>query len=161
MKKLLATLLVSSSLIAPLAMSDTAEARAIEIQTQLKKYPGPAAYMAVYLTKPNGAYHSTIAISGSKSKYYPHLRGWYRGVSRAGGRVDGVTGASVGGGRTMTVTTDIADALIEAGYKIHVDTSVEERGDYRSDAVVPLKGAGSATSVRGRGIVKSLAVRVK
>ncbi|HAT87110.1 MAG TPA: hypothetical protein DCS30_14830, partial [Rhizobiales bacterium] len=51
MKKLLATLLVSSSLIAPLAMSDTAEARAIEIQTQLKKYPGPAAYMAVYLTK--------------------------------------------------------------------------------------------------------------
>ncbi len=69
---------------------------------------------------------------------------------------DGVTGASIGSGRTLNVTVDLADALFDAGYQIRIDSSVEDMGDAPADVVVPLTTAGAGKPVAGNGYVKSL-----
>ena len=52
----------------------------------------------------------------------------------------------------------IADALIDAGYEVHVDSAVENGGEYSSDAVAPLTTAASGTPVDGVGYVSKLTV---
>ena len=114
MKKLAAILMLATALVAPGA----AMARDVTIETTMMRYSGAAAYLAVYLTDPSGAYHSTLWVAGHKTRYYGALRGWAQGASRAGSLgLDGISGASVGGGETLTVHADLADALIDAGYK--------------------------------------------
>ena len=44
-------------------------------------------------------------------------------------QIDGITGASVGEGRSLKMTVDLADALIDAGYKLNVDAAAEDMRD--------------------------------
>ncbi len=110
MKKLAALLLLATAFTAPAL----AYGRDATLTIQMSSYQGPPAYLAVYLTKPDGSYDSTLWVAGGQSGYYRHLRGWIRSVP-ADTRLDGITGASVGSGRSMQVSIAIADALIDAG----------------------------------------------
>lgn len=152
MKKLLALLLLGTALVAP----NVAFARSVTVTTDLIRYSGNNAYIAVYITNPDGSYNSTLWVSGTKFRYLGELRQWAQGISQAGGNIDGITGASVGSGGKLTVSADIADPLIDAGYQIHVDTAVEHGFSAPSDAVIPL--ATSAAPVSGNGYVKSLSI---
>lgn len=153
MKKFVAMLLLATALVAPGA----AMARDVTIEATLTPYSGPEAYLAVYVTDADGDYNSTLWVSGHKSKYYGALRGWVAGVSSAGGvNIDGITGASVGSGRTLTVHAELADALIDAGYEIHIDTAVEHGGEYIDDAVIPLSS--TPASANGTGYVDSVSI---
>ncbi|SIR51068.1 MULTISPECIES: DUF2271 domain-containing protein [unclassified Bosea (in: a-proteobacteria)] len=136
-----------------LAHSAAAEARPVRITTTLKPYGGDGAYLAIYITDPLGKLHKTVRIAGGKAKYYKHLSAWNR---LSGGRIDGTTGASVGSGQSLSVSVDIADALIDAGYQIRVDSAVENENDVPGDAVAPLTTSGAGKPVAGRGYVKSL-----
>lgn len=135
-----------------MALPASAEAKPVRLTTTLKSYGGNGAYLAIYLTDAQGKFHSTLRIAGGKAKYYKHLAGWARG---SGGRIDGATGASVGSGETLRVNLNIADALIDAGYQIRIDSSVENDRDVTADVVVPLGAAGSGKAVPGKGYVKS------
>ena len=153
MKKFAAMLMLATALVAPGAVL----AKDVTIQAEMVRYSGNAAYLAVYVTDPSGAYHSTLWVSGHKTKYYGTLRGWVQGVSQAGTiNLDGITGASVGGGETLTVHANLADALIDAGYQIHVDTAVEHGGEYTDDAVIALTS--TPATVDGTGYVSTLSV---
>jgi hypothetical protein len=141
------------ALAAALALPGLAEARPITVTTELDNYGGRGAYLAVYVTNAAGAYQGTLYVAGRKSQYFRHLSDW----ARAGGNAaDGATGASVGSGRTLTISVDLADALFDAGYEIHVDVAVEDMRDGPSDAVVPLTTAGAGQPVAGRSYVQSL-----
>ena len=131
-------------------------AKQLTISTQLKQFGGRPAYIAVYLTDPNGRLYDTLWMAGYKSKYYVHLREWMRGARQSRTRVSSVTGASVGSGRTLRVTADIADNLIAAGYQVRVDAAVEGYGEFPRAAVLTL---GKQTSTSGRGIVASVSVK--
>ena len=153
MKKLAAMLMLATALVAPGA----AMARDVTIQTSLVPYSGHAAYLAVYLTNPDGSYNSTLWVSGQKWKYYGHLPGWARAASSAGSlNLDGITGASVGGGQTLTVHANLADTLLDAGYKIHVDSAVENGGQYADDAVIALTSGPAAAA--GTGYVDTISL---
>lgn len=136
-----------------LAQSAVAEARPVRVTTTLKPYGGDGAYLAIYITDPQGKLHKTVRIAGGKAKYYRHLSAWSR---LSGGRIDGTTGASVGSGQSLSVSVEIADALIDAGYQIRVDSAVENENDVPGDAVAPLTMSGAGKPVAGRGHVKSL-----
>lgn len=153
MKKLTAILLLATAFSAP----GLAFAKDATLAIQMTGYRGPPAYLAVYLAKPDGSYDSTLWVAGGQSKYYRHLRGWIRGVS-GNERLDGITGASVGSGRTMQVGITIADALIDAGYTIHVDSAVENGAENRDDVVLPLTQAVSGQVVSGNGYVAAMSV---
>lgn len=136
-----------------LAQSNAAEARPVRITTTLKPYGGDGAYLAIYLTDPQGRLARTIRVAGGKAKYHKHLSAWNR---LSGGKIDGTTGASVGSGQSLSVSVEIADTLIDAGYQIRVDSAVENEHDVPGDAVAPLATANAGKPVAGRGYVKSL-----
>ena len=143
-------------LILALAVPGLAAARTVKITTLLKRYNGPEAYIAIYLTDQNGQYQQTLWVAGYHHQYYRHLPGWARGSRLQHSEYDGRTGASMLGGESLTVTADIADKFIDSGYEIRVDTAVEDRSENRADVVAPLTTAGSDQSVNGKAYVKTL-----
>jgi hypothetical protein len=150
MKKAWPVVLVASALTAP----SVASARQITLETQLKAYGGSGAYVAIYVTDAKGAYQSTLWLAAPKAKYWRHLRDWYR-VSGGRAKVDGISGASVGAGRTLRVSVEVADALLDAGFQIHVDTAVEDMKENPSEVVIPLTTAGAGKTIAGKGYVAS------
>lgn len=154
MKKIATALVIATALAGP----SLAYAKDLTIEAQVASYRGPNAFFAIYVTRPDGSYDSTLWVAGQNQRYYRHLRNWVRGISAAGGTIDGISGASVGAGRTLSVHASIADTMIDAGYQIHVDSAVENGGEYANDVVMPLAQASSGVAAAGTGYVQSLTV---
>ncbi|MEZ5855885.1 MAG: DUF2271 domain-containing protein [Hyphomicrobiaceae bacterium] len=57
--------------------------------------------------------------------------------------------------QTLKVSVDIADALIDAGYQIRIDSAVEDGRDNPSEIIAPLTKAAAAARIAGKGYVKS------
>jgi hypothetical protein len=140
------------------ALPGIAEARPATFEATLKSYGGNGAYVVLYVTDPAGKYRGTLWMAGGRAKYYRHLSDWQRASGGAASEVDGITGASIGSGKTLKVSLDLADALIDAGYEVHVDTAVEDGLDSPSDAVAPLSSKASGAPIAGKGNVKSFKV---
>lgn len=153
MRSLLAALAMTTALTLPgLAM-----ARPVTLTTTLNAYGGDGAYLAFYVTDPQGAYAGTLWMAGGKSKYYSHLTDWHRATGGDPAQINGITGASVGAGRTLEITLDLADALFDAGYTIHVDAAVEDMRDGPNEIAVPLTTSGAGVVAPGRRYVASFA----
>ncbi len=130
-------------------------ARPMTVTVDMASFRGPKAYIAVYVTAPDGRVHDTLYVGGRDSGYYRHLRDWARGASGSQTPIHAVTGASVGSGRTLQVSADLADNLIAAGYQIRVDAAIEDRGDYPRSAILTL---GQDSTVDGRGAIRALSI---
>ena len=152
MKTLLAALALTTALTAP----GLALARPITVTTTLNAYGGNGAYLAFYVTDAQGAYQGSVWMAGGKSKYYEHLSDWYRATGGNTAEINGITGASVGAGRELQVTLDLADALFDAGYVLHVDAAVEDMRNSPSEIAVPLTSAGAGQAYSGRRYIASL-----
>ena len=153
MKTALTTLALTTVLTFPcLAM-----ARPVTLTTTLDKYGGDGAYLALYVTDSSGTYAGSLWLAGGKSKYYKHLTDWYRATSGDPAEINGITGASVGAGRTLEITVDLADALFDAGYTLHIDAAVEDMRDSPKEVAVALTTNGAGKPVRGRRYVASFA----
>ncbi len=144
-----------------LAVPALAHSRQVTLTTQLKNYGGDGAYLAIYLTDAKGAYAGTLWVAGGKAKYYKHLSDWNRLSARDSKRLAGVTGASVGAGRKLTVTADLADALIDAGYEIRIDAAVEDQRDSPSEVRVPLTRANASQPQAGKQYIQSLTYQIQ
>ncbi|HQW08498.1 MAG TPA: DUF2271 domain-containing protein [Steroidobacteraceae bacterium] len=144
-----------------LALPSLAHSRQLTLTTQLKNYGGDGAYLAVYLTDSKGAYARTLWVAGGKAKFYKHLADWNRLSVGDARRLAGVTGASVGAGRTLKVTADLADALIDAGYEIRIDAAAEDMRDSPSDIRVPLTTQNVGKPQAGKQYVQSLTYQLK
>jgi hypothetical protein len=142
-------------LAAAIGLPSLAEAREITFTTKLKQYGGAGAYIALYVTDASGQYKGTLWMAGGKSKYYKHLGDWRRASGGDLREIDGITGASVGSGKTLTVKLDLADALIDAGFEIRIDAAVEDMGDSPSEIVMPLTSGGAGKPAAGRAYVQS------
>jgi len=152
MRSLLAALALTSVLTLP----GLALARPVTLTTTLNNYGGDGAYLVLYVTDAGGAYAGSLWMAGGKSKYYEHLGDWHRATGGDPAPIDGITGASVGAGRSLEITLDLADALFDAGYTLHVDAAVEDMRDSPNDVAVPLTAAGAGKPVPGRRYVASL-----
>ena len=137
-----------------LAVPSIASARQVTLETQMTDYGGDGAYLAIYLSDRTGRYQKTLWVAAPKAKYWRHLPDWYRATGGTA-KVDGISGASVGAGKTLRVTVELADTLLDAGYEIHIDTAVEKMKENPSEVVVPLTAAGAGKPAAGRGYVKS------
>ena len=143
-----------------LSVPAAAQSRPVTITATLKNYGGDGAYVAVYLTDAKGAYVRTLWVAGGKAKYHKHLSDWHRLSAGDGKRLQGVTGASVGPGRTLTVTSDLADALIDAGVEIRVDAAVEDMRDSPGEVRAPLTVAAAGKPQAGRQYIESLSFKL-
>lgn len=144
-----------------IVMPALAQARPVSFEVKLKNYGGDGAYVALYVVDKAGAYKGTLWMAGQKSKYYTHLRDWDRASGGGVAALDGITGASVGAGKTLAVSVDVADALIDGGFQVRVDTSVEKMRDNPSEVIAPLTSAGAGKPLRGKGYVESFVYRLQ
>lgn len=151
MKKLTAAICLTTAI----ALPGLAQAREVTLTTRLKNYDGNDAYLAFYVTDANGKYQKTLWVAGKKAKYYRHLSDWARGSGLNPSEFDGVSGASVGSGRTLKVSVELADTLIDAGYQIRVDSATENQREVRSDIAVPLTTQGAGKPSTGSGYIES------
>ncbi len=143
-----------------LAVPALAHSRQVTLSAQLKNYGGDGAYLAVYLTDAKGAYAGTLWVAGGKAKYYKHLADWNRLSAGDAKRLNGVTGASVGAGRTLKVTADLADALIDAGYEIRIDAAAEDLRDSPTEVRVPLTSAQAGKPQAGKQYIQSFSFQL-
>lgn len=146
MKSAFMTLALTSALTFP----GLALARPVTLTTTLENYGGDGAYLALYLTDSSGAYAGSLWLAGGKSKYYKHLTDWYRATHGDSAEIDGITGASVGAGRTLEITVDLADALFDTGHTLHIDAAVEDMRDSPKEVAVELTTDGAGKPVPGR-----------
>lgn len=144
-----------------LAVPSLAQSRPVTLTAQLKNYGGDGAYLAVYLTDAKGAYARTLWVAGGKAKYYKHLADWNRLSAGDAKRLAGVTGASVGAGRTLKVTADLADALIDAGYEIRIDAAAEDMRDSPSEIRAPLSKQNAGKPQAGKQYIESVTYQLQ
>jgi hypothetical protein len=140
-------LALSMAALAPIA----ADANPVTIDVTIAQYQGPNAFLAMYLTDTSGAFKSTVWVAGDRTRYWRHLRTWFDATGGQG--ADGITGASVGAGRTLTVTADISAAMIDAGYVLHIDAAAENIGESPNEIQVPLTTAGAGQPTTGTGFI--------
>lgn len=155
MKNLFAALALTTALTLP----GLAEARPVTFTATMSDYGGNGAYLALYVTDAAGGYVGSLWMAGGKSKYYEHLRDWYAATGGDTAQIDGITGASVGAGRTLEITLDLADTLLDAGYTLHVDAAVEDMRDSPNEIAVPLTSDGLGKPTAGRRYVASFTYR--
>lgn len=155
MKSLLTSLVLTTALTLPgLAM-----ARPVTLTTTMKNYGGDGAYLALYVTDSSNAYVGSLWMAGGKSKYYKHLSDWFAATNGDTAQINGITGASVGAGRKLEITLDLADALFDAGYTLHIDSAVEDMRDSPNEIAVPLTSAGAGKAVKGRRYIASFSYK--
>lgn len=136
-----------------LAPTPAAEAATLRLKATMERYSGNPAYLAVYLTDGRDHFQSTLQIFGDKVQYYPHLSHWMRATGPQSVPLDGITGASVGSGRGLDVTIEVADALIDAGLQIRVDAAAENIADDPAEIILPLERGAAGRDAAGRGLI--------
>ena len=151
MKSLLATLALTTALTVP----GLALAKPVTLTADMNAYGGQNAFLVIYATDSTGAYAGTLWMAGGKTRYYSHLSSWYAATNGSMAEIAGITGASVGSGRSLQITLDLADTLFDAGYTLHIDSAVEDMRESPNDVKVPLTTDGAGKPVAGRRYVKS------
>ncbi|MGV8954131.1 MAG: DUF2271 domain-containing protein [Cypionkella sp.] len=146
MKSLLSALALTTAMTLP----GLALARPVTLNTNLTNYGGNGAYLAFYLTDSAGAYAGSLWMAGGRTNYYRHLGDWMRMTGGNPAEVAGITGASVGSGRSLTVSLDLADKLFDAGYTLHIDAAAENMRESPSEIKVPLTTKNAGKAVKGR-----------
>lgn len=151
--KLRAILFAGTSL---LALANFAPAHANEaiVLVQLNEYSGPEAYFHVYLVNPEGKFDRTLWVSGSDKIWWPDSKRWFGYYSRAGEDVDAITGASTPSGARAVMRVEIDPTLVDAGYKLRVETSVENADNVQQDAEVDLTSQNQRVKTPGTGYVR-------
>jgi len=139
-----------------LALPIAAMARPVTITTSMTNYRGSGAYMAIYLTDANGSYQQTLWVAGQHNRYYRNLRNWAQGSRLKSSEFDGLTGATVHSGKTMSIKVDLPDTAFDVGNQIRIDTAVEHGYAVPSEVSVPLDTANSGKTFKGRTYVNSL-----
>lgn len=146
MKSLMFALALTTALTAPAV----ALARTVTLTTRMNTYGGDGAYLAYYVTNAAGGYVGTLWMAGDKSRYYDHMSDWYAASGGDLRQVDGITGASVGQGRTLEISLELQDTLFDAGYVLHIDAAVEDMRNSPREISVPLTTAGAGQASAGR-----------
>jgi len=146
MKSLLAMLALSTALTAP----GLALARPVTLTTAMHAYGGNGAYLAVFVTDAQGVCQGSLWMADGRSQYDQHPSDWYQATAGNHAEINAITGARVGQGRALTITLDLADALFDAGYVLHIDAAVEDMRNSPNEIVVPLTTAGAGQATPGR-----------
>jgi len=121
---------------------------------QMNNYQGEKAYVVVSLINPKGQYEKTLSVMGSDKQWFNTLKEWHKYQTRTREKINGVTGASIGGGDRAIVSLEIEKAKINAGYTLRFETAVEEQKYHTKDVEVPLTTAGLAAKSDGKGYIR-------
>ena len=154
----LSALVLTTALVAP----GVAMANKVVFTTKLKHWNGYPAYLAYYVTNSKGAYVGTMWLAGSRFRFFEHLQGWIRasGADYSSVQSNGLSGASVGSGQTLTITFNLPAGVFDAGYTLHIDTASEYLRSVHNDVEVQLTTKGANTPIKGKGYIDTFTYKM-
>ncbi|SFR47652.1 Predicted protein [Yoonia tamlensis] len=121
---------------------------------QLENYAGENAYFALYLIDPDDRFVRTLWVSGDEARWYPDQPRWWKYVGRAQEDLLPVTGASTAAGDRAVIRIALEPEVLDAGYQIRVDTSVEDQQNFPNDIQIPLESTAHGEKIEGTGYVR-------
>lgn len=146
---------VAASVLCSLAPG-IAAAKESTFLVQLNDYDGHEAYFSLYLVDPQGKYVRTLYVSGDEERWYPDQPRWWKYVGRAAEDVSAVAGASTAPGDRSVIRIDLEEEVLDAGYSVRVDTSVEDQNNFPTDVETPLSAELQRDKIPGTGYVRYL-----
>jgi len=152
--RLRASLLVGASVLALSATAAPVIAEEAVVLVQLNEYNGPEAYFHLYLVNPKGKFDRTLWVSGPDKIWWPDSKRWFGYHSRARENIDAITGASTAAGARSVMRVEIDKSVVDAGYKLRVETSVENADNVQSDAEIDLTTDNQRKKFPGEGYVR-------
>jgi hypothetical protein len=151
LKNGVAALAVSLALVPGFAAAEKAT-----FLVQLNDYDGDEAYFSLYLVDPDGRYVRTLWVSGDEDRWYPDQPRWWKYVGRAQEDISAVTGASTAPGDRSVIRIELEPDVLDAGYTVRVDTSVEDQSNYPNDVDTALVSETHGEKIDGTGYVRYL-----
>ncbi len=143
-------LLKSTLFVGAMVMASPLLAKPMTLDVTMKNYYGAPAYVVVYIMDANDKYVSTVYLGGSYQQIFQqYMTRWYRMLKRSRRGIDGLTGPSVGAGRSFTASFNVPDKLLNKGYTLRVATAVEGQYYIDKDAEVILNDANNGKQVAG------------
>lgn len=121
---------------------------------QMTNYQGEAAYVVVSLINPKGNYEKTLHIFGSDKKWYNTLKNWDKAIKSEKNNFNGITRASISGGKRTLITISLDDSLLNKGYKIRFESAVENKNYYSSEVEIPLNIPEMTERIEGKGYIR-------
>lgn len=121
---------------------------------QMTGYQGLKAYVVVSLVDAKGNYEKTLAVLGPDKQWYNTLTEWYKFQNSSKEKINGLTGASIGGGDRAVKTFEIESSKMNKGYTIRFESAVEHQKYHKIDVEVPVTDAGITERVEGEGYVR-------
>lgn len=136
-----------------IAFQANAQTSKYKCMVQMNAYTGEEAYVVVSLINPKGGYEKTLYMMGKDKKWYNGFKEWFKFFSKTQ-KLDAKTGASIGGGDRALVNLDIDDALLNKGYKLRFESSVEAQNYHVDDVEISLTADALAGKADGKGYIK-------
>lgn len=155
---LLARLKNSAVAFAAISMLAPAAALAEEATflVQLNDYDGHEAYFSLYLVSPDDRFVRTLWVSGDEERWYADQPRWWKYVGRNQEDLSAVTGASTAPGDRAVIRIELEPEVIDAGYSVRVDTSVEDQSNFPTDVETVLTSDAQGDKIPGTGYVRYL-----
>lgn len=123
---------------------------------QLNDYEGDEAYFSLYLVGPDNRFVRTLWVSGDEERWYADQPRWWKYVGRAQEDLSAVTGASTAPGDRSVIRIELEPEVLDAGYSVRVDTSVEDQSNFPTDVETVLTSEAHGDKIPGTGYVRYL-----
>lgn len=121
---------------------------------QMINYEGENAYVITSLMDPKGNYQSTLHIHGDDDEWYHEISEWWDFFGKKKRNIDGITGATVGGGERNVFLFEVDETILDQGYKIRFETSVEDQKYHTKDLEIPLNSEITQAKMLGTGYIR-------
>ena len=121
---------------------------------QMINYSGEGAYVIVSLINPKGEYEKTIYVHGDDSEWYYEMGSWWKWYGKKRTGLDGITGATVGGGERAISVLTFNEDQINKGYKLRFESAVEDQDYFEKDIEFRLTRSNLEKKIEGKGYVR-------
>jgi len=136
----------------------------LKCKIEMIEYRGEGAYIAVSLMDKNDNYLKTLYVLGEDKTWFFDMRLFWANLKSNGligddayySHVDGITGPTIGGGKSLVVPLLLNKSEIDKGYKILFETAVEDKGYFRGDLSFELTEKSLNDSFEGTGFIKTV-----
>lgn len=118
-------------------VKDTSMTR-FKCMIQMQDYTGEGAYVVISLMNPQGAYEKTLFVQGDDDEWYSYVDEWWVFYGKTRPSLDGITGATLSGGKRGVCFLTVATEKLDVGYTLRFESSVEDQAYHREDVSIPL-----------------------
>ncbi len=143
---------------APKSSDDSSVEHNYKCLIQLSNYGGLGAYVIASLISPDESYVETLSVSGDEIDWYEDLPKWWEFQKETIEDIDGITGASIKSGDRRVVTFQLDPILMNKGYKLRLESAVEDKPYYEKDIELHLTDSIFGKNIEGQGYIRYIKI---